>query len=176
MEVQAAAPAQKCAGSLPPINIASFCSTSVDADGLLTVGAEEVTTGVSQEVAVKPSYGLSDEEMATMLRDSMVHAKEDMETRLLTEARVEAKRVMEAVYSALHIDGGLLNEDERAHIDVVLNQLDETISGPDRAAINEMVEVLDRETQTFAQRRMDKGIEEALTGVEINKLENAIEA
>lgn len=149
---------------------------SVDADGLLTVGAEEVTTGVSQEVAVKPSYGLSDEEMATMLRDSMVHAKQDMETRLLTEARVEAKRVMEAVYSALHIDGGLLNEEERAHIDVVLNNLDETIAGDDRHAINDMVDVLDRETQTFAQRRMDKGIEEALTGVEINKLENAIEA
>ncbi|SCA58075.1 DnaK-like molecular chaperone specific for IscU [Candidatus Terasakiella magnetica] len=148
---------------------------SVDADGLLTVGAEEVTTGVSQEVAVKPSYGLSDEEMATMLRDSMVHAKDDMEIRLLTEARVEAKRVMEAVYSALHIDGKLLNEDERAHIDVELNKLDETISGEDRHAINAMVEELDRETQIFAQRRMDKGIEEALTGINVEKLENAIE-
>jgi len=149
---------------------------SVDADGLLTVGAEEVTTGVSQEVAVKPSYGLSDEEMATMLRDSMVHAKEDMEVRLLTEARVEAKRVMEAVYSALHIDGKLLNEDERAHIDVELNKLEETIAGDDRHAINAMVEELDRETQVFAQRRMDKGIEEALTGIEVEKLQNAIES
>ncbi|WP_417796200.1 Fe-S protein assembly chaperone HscA [Terasakiella pusilla] len=147
---------------------------SVDADGLLTVGAEEVTTGVSQEVAVKPSYGLSDEEMADMLRDSMVHAREDMEIRLLTEARVEAKRVMEAVYSALHIDGKLLNEDERSHINVVLNKLDEAIAGDDRHAINSMVEVLDRETQTFAQRRMDKGIEEALTGIDVKKLENAI--
>jgi len=149
---------------------------SVDADGLLTVGAEEVTTGVSQEVAVKPSYGLSDEEMAHMLRDSMVHAKEDMEVRLLTEARVEAKRVMEAVYSALHIDGKLLNEDERAHINVVLNKLDETIAGDDRHTINAMVEELDRETQIFAQRRMDKGIEEALTGVNVEKLESAIES
>jgi len=149
---------------------------SVDADGLLTVGAEEVTTGVSQEVAVKPSYGLSDEEMAHMLRDSMVHAKEDMEVRLLTEARVEAKRVMEAVYSALHIDGKLLNEDERAHINVVLNKLDETIAGDDRHTINAMVEELDRETQVFAQRRMDKGIEEALTGVNVEKLESAIES
>ncbi|WP_135078647.1 Fe-S protein assembly chaperone HscA [Terasakiella sp. SH-1] len=149
---------------------------SVDADGLLTVGAEEVTTGVSQEVAVKPSYGLSDEEMATMLRDSMVHAKDDMEVRLLTEARVEAKRVMEAVYSALHIDGKLLNEDERSHIDVVLNKLDETIVGDDRHAINAMVEELDRETQMFAQRRMDKGIEEALTGINVDRLENAIES
>ncbi|WP_417782247.1 Fe-S protein assembly chaperone HscA [Terasakiella pusilla] len=147
---------------------------SVDADGLLTVGAEEVTTGVSQEVAVKPSYGLSDEEMADMLRDSMVHAREDMEIRLLTEARVEAKRVMEAVYSALHIDGKLLNEDERSHINVALNKLDEAIAGDDRHAINSMVEVLDRETQTFAQRRMDKGIEEALTGIDVKKLENAI--
>ncbi|GGF73696.1 chaperone protein HscA [Terasakiella brassicae] len=149
---------------------------SVDADGLLTVGAEEVTTGVSQEVAVKPSYGLSDEEMAHMLRDSMVHAKEDMEVRLLTEARVEAKRVMEAVYSALHIDGKLLNEDERAHINVVLNKLDETIASDDRHTINAMVEELDRETQVFAQRRMDKGIEEALTGVNVAKLESAIES
>lgn len=149
---------------------------SVDADGLLTVGAEEVTTGVSQEVAVKPSYGLSDDEMAEMLRDSMVHARDDMEIRLLTEARVEAKRVMEAVYSALHIDGKLLNEDERAHINVVLNKLDETIAGEDRHAINAMVEELDRETQVFAQRRMDKGIEEALTGINVEKLENAIES
>lgn len=149
---------------------------SVDADGLLTVGAEEVTTGVSQEVAVKPSYGLSDEEMADMLRDSMVHARDDMEIRLLTEARVEAKRVMEAVYSALHIDGKLLNEDERSHINVILNKLDETIAGVDRHAIQSMVEELDRETQTFAQRRMDKGIEEALTGIDVKKLENAIES
>lgn len=149
---------------------------SVDADGLLTVGAEEVTTGISQEVAVKPSYGLTDDEMATMLRDSMVHAKDDMEVRLLTEARVEAKRVMEAVYSALHIDGKLLNEDERKHIEVVLNKLDETIAGTDRDVINSTVEELDRATQVFAQRRMDKGIEEALTGVNIQKLENAIES
>jgi len=149
---------------------------SVDADGLLTVGAEEVTTGVSQEVAVKPSYGLTEDEMAQMLRDSMVHAKDDMEARLLTEARVEGKRVMEAVYSALHIDGKLLNEDERAHINVVLNHLEETIAGEDRDAINSMVEELDRETQFFAQRRMDKGIEEALTGVNVEKLENAIES
>ncbi|NVK19068.1 MAG: Fe-S protein assembly chaperone HscA [Methylocystaceae bacterium] len=149
---------------------------SVDADGLLTVGAEEVTTGVSQEVAVKPSYGLSDEEMAEMLRDSMVHARDDMEIRLLTEARVEARRVMEAVYSALHIDGKLLNEDERAHINVILNKLDETIAGEDRHAITAMMEELDRETQVFAQRRMDKGIEEALTGINVEKLENAIES
>jgi molecular chaperone HscA len=149
---------------------------SVDADGLLTVGAEELTTGVSQEVAVKPSYGISDDEMATMLRDSMVHAKDDMEIRLLTEARVEAKRVMEAVYSALHIDGVLLNKDERAHIDVVLNKLDETIVGEDRHIINATVEELDQATQVFAQRRMDKGMEEALTGIEVGKLENAIES
>ncbi len=148
---------------------------SVDADGLLTVGAQEVTTGVSQEVAVKPSYGLSEEEMAEMLRDSMVHAREDMEVRLLTEARVEAKRVMEAVYSALHIDGALLNGDERAHIQNVLNRLDDTIAGDERDAINLMVEELDRETQAFAQRRMDKGIEEALTGVKLDKLESAID-
>jgi molecular chaperone HscA len=114
--------------------------------------------------------------MAHMLRDSMIHAKEDMEVRLLTEARVEAKRVMEAVYSALHIDGKLLNEDERAHINVVLNKLDETIAGDDRHTINAMVEELDRETQVFAQRRMDKGIEEALTGVNVEKLESAIES
>jgi molecular chaperone HscA len=99
-----------------------------------------------------------------------------MEVRLLTEARVEAKRVMEAVYSALHIDGKLLNEDERAHVDVVLNKLDETISDGDRHSINAMVEELDRETQMFAQRRMDKGIEEALTGINVQKLENAIES
>lgn len=149
---------------------------SVDADGLLTVGAEEVTTGTSQEVAVKPSYGLSDDEMANMLRDSMVHAKDDMEIRLLTEARVEAKRVMEAVYSALHIDGSLLDEDQRAHIDVILNKLNETIAGDERDVINSTVDDLDRATQLFAQMRMDKGMDEALSGIAVQKLENAIEA
>jgi molecular chaperone HscA len=149
---------------------------SVDADGLLTVGAEEVTTGISQEVAVKPSYGLTDDEMAHMLRESMVHAKDDMEIRLLTEARVEAKRVMEAVFSALHIDSKLLDENERAHINVILNKLNDAISGNDRHVINGTVEDLDRATQVFAQRRMDKGMSEALNGIAIQKLENAIDA
>lgn len=148
---------------------------NVDADGLLTVSAEEITTGVSQEVAVKPSYGLSEDEMATMLRDSMVNARDDMEVRLLTEARVEARRVLAALNAALDKDSDLLNAAEQQAIADVITQVEGTIAGDDRHAINEQVEELDNKTQFFAQRRMDRGIEAALSGVDLKALEQAIE-
>src|SRR6185437_8075013 len=92
-------------------------SFAVDADGLLTVSAEEKTTGVAQRVEVKPSYGLSHEDMADMLYDSLDHAEDDMARRLLTEARVEAKRNLLALDSALSKDGSLLSAEERAELD-----------------------------------------------------------
>jgi len=148
---------------------------SVDADGLLTVGAEEVTTGVSQEVAVKPSYGLSDDEMAGMLRDSMVNARYDMEVRLLTEARVEAKRVLAALNAALDKDDDLLSDGEKTAVEAVIDRVLSAVESDDRDVINQQVETLDRETQFFAQRRMDRGIEAALSGVDLKKLEQAID-
>jgi molecular chaperone HscA len=148
---------------------------SVDADGLLTVSARETVTGVEQEVAVKPSYGLTEDEMADMLRASMVHAREDMEIRLLTEARVEARRSMLALQAALGADDDLLSADERAVIDQAAGLVDTAIAGTDRAAIQGALEALEVATTPFAEKRMDRGIQRALAGVAIEDLEHKVE-
>jgi molecular chaperone HscA len=144
---------------------------AVDADGLLTVSAEEKTTGVKSEIAVKPSYGLSDEEMADMLRDSLVYAKDDMERRLLLESRVEAERVLLALGAALKADGALLTPAERAEIDWVAGLLKDRIAGEDRAKIHAGMEELDRATHGFAQKRMDIAIQTALKGQRLDEVE-----
>ena len=142
----------------------------VDADGLLTVSASEETSGIEQHVEVKPSYGLSEEEMSQMLYDSMANAKGDMELRLLGEARVEAERAMNAVTSALQADCKLLSVEEREAIGEKMDALHHIIKGDDRDAINSAADDLDTATQAFAEKRMDKGIREALTGVEVTAL------
>jgi len=146
----------------------------VDADGLLTVSAREETTGVEQMVEVKPSYGLDEDEMANMLRDSMVHAKDDMQERLLAESRVEASRVLNAVVAALQVDGDLLSQEERETVDAAISALDAAIKGKQRETIDAAVDKLDKETQVFAERRMDRGIRSALSGVELDTLEQKI--
>jgi molecular chaperone HscA len=143
----------------------------VDADGLLTVSAAEDTSGIAQHIEVKPSYGLSEDEMSKMLYDSMAHAKDDMDLRLLTEARVEAERAMNAVTAALQADCRLLSVEEREAIGQVMDQVLHAIKGKDRDAINKAAEDLDVATRSFAEKRMDKGIREALTGVSVNQLE-----
>ncbi len=143
---------------------------TVDADGLLTVAAEERTTGVSQRVEVRPSYGLDDETMARMLRESMTHAANDMQDRLLVEARVEARRALAALEAALAADGDLLQPDEAAAIRAAMAAVEKAVDGTDRDAINAAVEGLDRQTQAFAERRMDRGISRALKGMELDKL------
>ena len=145
---------------------------AVDADGLLTVKATEATTGIEAHVGVKPSYGLTDEEMTEMLYDSMKHAEEDMTRRLLAEARVEAGRTVKAVESALAVDRGLLNEAETAEIEMVKAEVEKVIGGEDRDAINAAVETLDKATQSFAEKRMDRSIGDALKGVEVDRLED----
>lgn len=144
---------------------------AVDADGLLTVSAEEKTTGVKSEIAVKPSYGLSDEEMADMLRDSLVYAKDDMERRLLLESRVEAERVLLALGAALKADGALLTPEGRAEIDRVAATVRERMAGEDRAKIHAAMEDLDRATHGFAQKRMDIAIQTALKGQRLDEVE-----
>ncbi len=144
---------------------------AVDADGLVTVSAEEKTTGVKAEIAVKPSYGLSEEEMANMLRDSLVFAREDMERRLLIEVRVEAERVLLALAAALRADGGLLPAAERAVVDRAAERLKTAISGTDRDLINAAVEALDQVTHPFAQRRMDRAVQMALKGHSLDEVE-----
>ena len=144
---------------------------AVDADGLLTVSATEKTTGIRAEIVVKPSYGLTEAEMADMLRDSLVHAREDMEQRLLIEARVEAERVLLALNAALAADGALLPPDERTGIDSAIAKLRQAIKGEDRDLINAAVEGLDHATHAFAQRRMDRAVAMALKGHSLDEVE-----
>ena len=145
---------------------------AVDADGLLTVSAQEETTGVAQEVAVKPSYGLDEEEMARMLRDSMQYAQEDMLARMLREARVEGDRMLISLKSALESDGDLLIETERAEVERHAEALSESMSGDDRDAIHAAIAELNRASEAFAERRMDRGIRGALQGVAVEDLDD----
>ena len=137
---------------------------AVDADGLLTVSADEATTGVRQQVAVKPSYGLSEDETAAMLRASMEHAAADMDARLLREARVDGERMIQAVTAALRVDGDLLDGAEREAIAGVVEALRRTLAGDDRGSIQDAVETCNAGTEEFASRRMDRGIRAALKG------------
>lgn len=136
----------------------------VDADGLLTVSAREETTGVEQSIVVKPSYGLTDDEIADMLQDAMRHGATDMQARLLNEARVEAERVLAAAGSALKEDGDLLNEVELKQVKGILLALWETSRGDSAEKINEAVQQMDIQTRFFAQRRMDRSMQRAMTG------------
>ncbi len=147
---------------------------AVDADGLLTVSAEEKTTGVAQRVEVKPSYGLSHEDMADMLYDSLDHAEEDMTRRLLTEARVEARRNVLALDSALARDGGLLSTGERAELEAARARIETAVAGEDRDEINAAAEALEALSKPFAERRMDRGIREALSGMAVKDLEGRV--
>ncbi|HEX6978544.1 MAG TPA: Fe-S protein assembly chaperone HscA [Alphaproteobacteria bacterium] len=143
---------------------------AVDADGLLTVSAREKTTGVEAHVEVKPSYGLSEDEMARMLRESIEHARDDMERRLLVEAKVEARRGIGAVRSALAADADLLSASERAEIEAAIARVETALSGRDRDAVNAAAEELEKITRPFAERRMDRGIRSALAGHRIDEL------
>ncbi|CAN5749364.1 Fe-S protein assembly chaperone HscA [soil metagenome] len=149
-------------------------SFAVDADGLLTVSAEERTTGIAQRIEVKPSYGLSHDDMADMLYDSLDNAEADMMQRLLTEAKVEARRNLLALDAALAKDGALLEADERAALDAGRAHVEAVLAGDDRDSINAAAEALETLTKPFAERRMDKGIREALAGVAVTDLESRV--
>ena len=141
----------------------------VDADGLLTVSAQEKTTGVEQRVEVKPSYGLTEDEMARMLEESMIHAREDMERRLLVENRVEARRVLLALQAALAADAGLLDAGEGDRIEEARRRLEAAIEGADRDLIKAAVERLEEAARPFAERRMDRAIRAGLAGHSIEE-------
>lgn len=143
----------------------------VDADGLLSVTAREMSSGVEAQVSVKPSYGLSDDEIATMLHDGMEHAAEDKSSRALQEQLVEAERLLEATTQALEADGELLSPDERAVIDKAMDALAALKTGSDHHAIRRGIEALARATDEFAARRMDKSVRAALAGRKLNEIE-----
>ena len=143
----------------------------VDADGLLSVTAMEKSTGVQSDIQVKPSYGLSDTEVADMLKDSMTHAKQDMEARALAEQRVEADRVIEGLIAAMQADGDeLLNDVERQELIKAIESLIEVRNGDDVDAIEQGIKETDKASQDFASRRMDKSIREALAGQSVNDI------
>lgn len=142
----------------------------VDADGLLSVSAMEKSTGVEASVQVKPSYGLSETEIAKMLQSSMENAQEDLQARRLAEQKVEAARVLESLTAALEEDAHLLNEDEKTAIDNIVDTLIESVEGTDPVAIENAIKQLDKQTQEFAARRMNSSIRQALAGHSVDEI------
>jgi len=145
---------------------------AVDADGLLSVSATEQGSRVHAQVEVKPSYGLTDREIETMLTDSMSYAHEDMQARKLREEQVEARRAAEALDAALAADGErLLDKNERARIDHALAVLLDTIQGGDAAAIKQSLEALEQTCGFYVERRMNVGIQQAMAGHKVAEFE-----
>jgi molecular chaperone HscA len=141
----------------------------VDADGLLSVAAQEQTTGREASIEVKPSYGLSDDEIAAMLKDSMSHASDDAQRRALREIQVEAERLIQATMSALEQDARLLNAQERTDIETSMETLRTTATAEDRHAISAAMDALSRDTAEFAARRMNDSVRQALSGRNIEE-------
>ena len=142
----------------------------VDADGLLSVSAREQTTGVQAQIEVKPSYGLDDETITQMLRDSMANAKDDAAARARAEAKVEAEGLMAAVQAALDLDADLLDEAELSHIQNLMAQLHNSLPNHTADQIRAAVQALSHATDDFAARRMDRNIQRALGGVSVESL------
>lgn len=142
----------------------------VDADGLLSVAAKELGSGVEATIQVKPSYGLSDDQIAGMLKDGFASAESDITARKLREARVEAERMRLATLSAQAADGDLLSEAEQAEIAALLQALAQAADGEDADAITAAVEALAKGTEAFAAARMNRGIHKALTGRSVDQI------
>jgi molecular chaperone HscA len=147
---------------------------AVDADGLLSLEAVEQTSGARAAVEVKPSYGLSDEEMIRMLRDSMENAEDDMRRRLLIEARMDAERVRLALDAALAADGALASEEDKKAIAAAAARLDGLRKGDDRELIVAAVEALEAAALPFAQARIDQAIGRALSGRSLDEVEASV--
>ena len=144
----------------------------VDADGLLSVAARELGSGVEASIQVKPSYGLTDGEIAKMLKDSFQYAGDDKVARVLREQQVDAQRLIEAVQSALEVDGDrLLDAEERMVIEAQMQELSELMKGTDGYAIEQQTKRLSQVTDAFAARRMDLTVKAALSGRNLNEIE-----
>ena len=154
-------------GGIPPLpaGLARVAVTfQVDADGILSVTAKEQLTGVSQSITVKPSHGLTDEEIERMLLDSIEHAEEDVQARLLIDNRVEAQRIVRAVEKQVEANGDLLSAAERQEIERAVAELQAAAAGSDHHRIKQEIDRLDKTSADFARRVMDRGIERALKG------------
>lgn len=142
----------------------------VDADGLLSVTAMEKSTGVQSSIQVKPSYGLSDDEIITMIKDSMANASGDISARMLAEQKVEAARVLESLTGALAEDSALLSESELSNIKQAVTALEQAAAGGVAGDIEAAIKVLDAQTQEFAARRMDASVRRALAGHSVDEV------
>lgn len=142
----------------------------VDADGLLSVTAMEKSTGVEASIQVKPSYGLTDGEIAAMIQDSMSFAEQDVKARMLAEQKVEAARVLESLEGALKTDAALLSAAERQAVDEAVAALRAAALGDDADAIEHAIKNTDKQTQEFAARRMDASIRQALKGHSVDEV------
>jgi molecular chaperone HscA len=147
----------------------------VDADGLLGVTARETTTGVETKVEVKPSYGLTDEEVENMLLSALDHGEEDLERRRLIEARVEAEQVLAATRKALAADADLLEPGEHARVAQAMAELESAVAGERLAPITARTEALDAATHDWAGRRMDRAVARAIAGKQVAEIEQEVE-
>ncbi len=144
----------------------------VDADGLMSVNAEETTSGVKAEIVVKPSYGLTDSEIETMLRASMENAKTDVVARMLKEQQVEAHRVVEAIDAALAADGEtILSSDEFNDIKQARDRLEREIETADTETLKRLIKSIEKSSETYVARRMNASVKQALKGKQIDEVE-----
>ena len=141
---------------------------TVDADGLLSVSAKEQGSGVAAQIDVKPSYGLSDDDIARMLQESFSTAQQDMQARALAEARVDADRMLQATQSALNADTDLLEAEEKSNIDTLMAAVASARVDADAATIEAANQALAKGTENFAAQRMNRGIQKALAGKNIS--------
>lgn len=144
---------------------------TVDADGLLSVSAREASTNIEANITVKPSYGLSEEQMLAMLKAGFESAEIDKETRMLNEAIVEAQSLLAAVEIALQQDGDLIDKNEQKNIREKISVLQTNIHAASRASISDATEALNSATENFAAKRMDASVSRALAGKNLNTLE-----
>jgi molecular chaperone HscA len=143
----------------------------VDADGLLSVTAQEQTSGVTSHIEVKPSYGLADNEIAQMIEDAYLHAKDDLAARRLAEQKSEALRLIEATEAALAQDSRLLNSAERLMIEDGIATLRQAMAGEEWSAIKGSSDQLNLISTEFAARRMDQGVKKVLTGQKVTEID-----
>jgi len=144
----------------------------VDADGLLSVTAEEQSSGVQSSIEIKPSYGLTDTEIETMLRDSMEYAEEDISSRKLREQQVEGQRTLEAIHAAMAQDADkYLSADEQTVIGVAVKDLQQVVTGDDSDKIKESTKALEKACENYVERRMNNSIQQAMAGQKVDEFE-----
>lgn len=150
-------------------------SFQVDADGLLSVSAKELSTGKTSEIQVKPSFGLNADSIEQMLQSSHDNAKQDMQTRALKEAQIEAIQLIDAITNACAVDGQLLDDDEQASLQTKIDALRKAVEESDSTTLHELTEDLNKFSSEFAARRMDLHISKALTGESIDDVDHSSE-